>query len=133
MPKLEHDLEKDLLETPWIVDKVRNDDSYAQNLYAALCNNDFQRNAIWPILKDEVWSCSWRYAGGIIADIRKEGDYIDWYCSGMGGLATYDEESDKGFMSKMKYVPEGVVEDAIKQDLYKLGWNIVTEPGDNNI
>ena len=113
MPKIEYDLEKDLLEAPWIVDEVCSNDNYAQNLYAALCNNEFQKNAIWPILKDEVWSCSWRYAGGIIADIRGRGDYMDWYCSGMGGLATY--------------VPEGAVTDAIKQDLHKLGWNIVTD------
>ena len=131
--KLEHDLETDLSKTPWIVDKIRNDDSYAQNLYAALCNNQFQKSEIWPILKDEVWSCSWRYAGGVIADIREQGDYMDWYCSGMGGLATYDAEEDKEFMSKMNYVPEGAVTDAIKQDLHKLGWNIVTGPEDHTI
>ena len=107
--KLEHDLETDLSKTSWIVDKIRNDDSYAQNLYAALCNNQFQKSEIWPILKDEVWSCSWRYAGGVIADIREQGDYMDWYCSGMGGLATYDAEENKEFMSKMNYVPEGAV------------------------
>ena len=131
--KLEHDLETDLSKTSWIVDKIRNDDSYAQNLYAALCNNQFQKSEIWPILKDEVWSCSWRYAGGVIADIREQGDYMDWYCSGMGGLATYDEEESKEFMSKMNYVPEGAVTDAIKQDLHKLGWNIVTGPEDYTI
>ena len=131
--KLEHDLETDLSKTSWIVDKIRNDDSYAQNLYAALCNNQFQKSEIWPILKDEVWSCSWRYAGGVIADIREQGDYRDWYCSGMGGLATYDAEENKEFMSKMNYVPEGAVTDAIKQDLHKLGWNIVTGPEDYTI
>ena len=131
--KLEHDLETDLSKTPWIVDKIRNDDIYAQNLYAALCNNQFQKSEIWPILKDEVWSCSWRYAGGVIADIREQGDYMDWYCSGMGGLATYDAEENKEFMSKMNYVPEGAVTDAIKQDLHKLGWNIVTGPEDYTI
>jgi len=131
--KLEHDLETDLSKTSWIVDKIRNDDSYAQNLYAALCNNQFQKSEIWPILKDEVWSCSWRYAGGVIADIREQGDYMDWYCSGMGGLATYDAEENKEFMSKMNYVPEGAVTDAIKQDLHKLGWNIVTGPEDYTI
>ena len=131
--KLEHDLETDLSKTSWIVDKIRNDDIYAQNLYAALCNNQFQKSEIWPILKDEVWSCSWRYAGGVIADIREQGDYMDWYCSGMGGLATYDAEENKEFMSKMNYVPEGAVTDAIKQDLHKLGWNIVTGPEDYTI
>ena len=131
--KLEHDLETDLLKTAWIVDKIRDDDRYAQNLYAALCNNQFQKSEVWPILKDEVWSCSWRYAGGVIADIREQGDYMDWYCSGMGGLATYDAEENKEFMSKMNYVPEGAVTKEIKEDLHKLGWNIVNGPNDNNI
>ncbi|NDI21048.1 MAG: hypothetical protein EBY85_07125 [Burkholderiaceae bacterium] len=61
-----------LLTTPWILEKVRNNDAYAQNLYAAMCNNSFIRLEVVPILTEKEWSCSWRYAGGVVADIRCE-------------------------------------------------------------
>ena len=76
-----NNMEYDLLTTDWILEKARTRDDYAQNLYAAMCNNGFIKLEVIPVLKGEEWSCSWRYAGGIIADMRQEGDYIDWYCS----------------------------------------------------
>ena len=82
-----NNLEYDLRSTKWICDKAKASESYAQNIYAAMCNQSWQRNDVWPLLKGETYSCSWRYAGGIIADMREEGDYMDWYCSGMGGFA----------------------------------------------
>ena len=120
-------LEYDLRSTEWIVGKARASDSYAQNIYAALCNNDFIKREMWPILKDQRWSCSWRYAGGIVADMQGKGDYIDWYCSGMGGLATYDEEGGVAYMKKMEYVPEGTITEEIENDLFKLGWLVADE------
>ncbi len=112
-PNLEYDVE----DCEWICAKIRSSDSYAQNFYAALCNNEFQRNEVWPILKDQTWGCTWRYAGGIVAHIRREGDYIDWYCSGIrGGLNLDDQEPDHGFVS------EGVITDEIQADLLRLGW-----------
>lgn len=106
-----NNLEYDLLSADWILEKVRNSDTYAQNLYAALCNNDFIQNEVWPILKEDTWGCSWRYAGGMIADMQEKGDYMDWYCSGIG-------VSD----SSKEYVTESIVTDEIKDDLLKLGW-----------
>lgn len=103
-----NNLEYDLRSTDWILKKVRESDTYAQHLYAAMCNTDFIKNEVWPILQENTWSCSWRYAGGIIADMREKGDYIDWYCSGIGRV----DDS----------VPEGVVTDEIREDLLKLGW-----------
>lgn len=115
-----NDMEWDLRTTNWILEKVRASDTYAQHLYAAMCNNDFQKTEIMPILKDQTWSCSWRYAGGIIADMRKQGDYIDWYCSGIGeGLGNGDSDGTKG------YVGESVVTDEIRADLKQLGWIVV--------
>lgn len=99
-----HNLEYDLRSTDWILQKVRSSDKYAIDLYAALCNNDFQKQEVLPILKDQVWGCTFRYAGGIIADMRGEGSYIDWYCSG----------------------PEGHVTDEIRNDLARLGWAVIT-------
>jgi hypothetical protein len=120
-------MEYDLRSTEWILEKVRTSDSYAQNLYAAICNNDFQKLAVMPILKEQTWSASWRYAGGIVADMRQEGDYIDWYCSGMGGVATYDVTEGDAYMARTKYVPESVVTDEIREDLKRLGWIVVEQ------
>ena len=122
-----NNMEYDLLTTDWILAKVRASDSYAQNLYAAMCNNDFTKRELWPILKEEKWSASWRYAGGIIADMRQEGDYIDWYCSGMGGLnQEYDQkETNEQWQKRTGYVPESVVTEEIEQDLNRLGWIVI--------
>jgi hypothetical protein len=113
----EDNLEHALRSTRWIVEKARASDRYAQNIYAALCNIQWQRIDVLPILKDEYWSCSWRSAGGIVADILGRGDYIDWYCSGIGeGLGNGDTTGTKG------YVPEGHVTEEIEEDFKQLGW-----------
>jgi len=107
-----------MMTAEWFRNKVRESESYAQNLYAAMCNNQFVKNDVWPILQDKRWGCSWRYAGEIIADLRGEGDYIDWYCSGMGF-------HDKKGADMKGYVPESLVTDEIRADLLKLGWLVI--------
>jgi hypothetical protein len=95
-------LEADLFKSDTIVEKCKYSDIYSQNLYAAMANNRFFYN-------DEEWTCSWRMSGGIVADLRNEGEsYLDFYCSGM--------------IDKPGYVPEGNVTDEIRLDLMKLGW-----------
>jgi hypothetical protein len=116
-------LEYDLRSTKWICDKTKSTKTYAQNLYAALCNQEWQKNDVWPLLKDQRWSASWRYAGGIVADMRESGDYIEWYCSGIQG------EPDADWVD-LGHVPEGTVTDQIREDLFKLGW-IPKESDDN--
>ena len=70
-----------------------------------MCNNLFHKEG-------KEWSCSWRYAGGIVADIRNiEEDYLDFYCSGIGS-------------NHEDYVGESFVTDEIREDLLKLGWTI---------
>jgi hypothetical protein len=118
-------LEWDLRTTDWILEKVRADDAYAQNLYAAMCNNEFVKREMWPLLKDQRWSCSWRYAGGIIAHMQQKGDYIDWYCSGIRDVS-HDEEENK-LWDERDYVSESVVTEEIENDLYKLGWIVVKD------
>jgi hypothetical protein len=131
----ENNLEHDLRSTDWIVAKARASEGYAQNLYAAMCNNDFQQNAVWPVLKNQTWSASWRYAGGIIADMRGEGDYMDWYCSGITSEVDADEYAKMSKESQDRYnyyrthfVGESHVTDEIRQDLLKLGWLVVDNP-----
>jgi hypothetical protein len=104
--QMKPNLELDLFNSSWIVDKCKYSDIYSQNLYAALCNNRF-------IYDKEEWTCSWRFAASIVADLRNYGeDYLDWYCSGMG--------------NKEGFVAESIVTDEIRLDLIKLGW--ITKP-----
>lgn len=130
-----YNLEYDLLTTEWILEKTRASIIYSQNLYAALANNEFQKfTEPWEILKDSTWGCSWRYAGGIIADMRQEGDYIDWYCSGIRNDSEYDQEQHDWtdeqlaqFEIYKQYVSEGVITEEIRNDLHKLGWNPIDD------
>jgi hypothetical protein len=129
----ENNLEYDLRTVDWVAEKCL-DRVYAQNLYAALCNNEFIKNEVWTILLDKSWSCSWRYAGGIVANIRQEGDYIDWYCTGSNYDPLDQEELDHlnldelmRYKESQAYVGEGCITDEIRQDLFKLGWVVYAE------
>ena len=129
-----NNMEYDLRSSVWICDKVKASDNYAQNLYAAICNRQFQKLDVLPVLKDERWSASWRSAGGIIADMQEKGDYIDWYCSGIGskesgfGLDHYEPTPDP---DGRDYVPESQVTEEIREDLKQLGWIVLDEEDDN--
>lgn len=103
---MDANLEKDLTDNQWIKDKCRTSKIYAQNLYAALCNNTF-------LYGDKEWSCSWRYSGGIVSELVGEGgDYMDYYCSGIGA------GHNDGF------VEESIATEEIRLDLMKMGWVI---------
>ena len=138
----ENNMEYDLRSTEWILAKVRNSNAYAQNLYAAMCNNDFQKNEFMPRLAGKTWSCSWRHAGGIIADMKQEGDYIDWYCSGIKNnapvlldeqFAELTEEQKAYYIESKSHVPESVVTDEIRADLKKLGWDVLPDQDDYSV
>ena len=131
----ENNMEFDMRSANWMIAKVRDSRVYAQNLYAAMCNNSFQKQEVWNILKDQTWSASWRSAGGIVADMRGEGDYIDWYCSGIRDatpmeLAEWDmltAEQQMFHKEGLAHVGESVVTDEIRQDLARLGWVVVPD------
>ena len=112
-----HQLDMDVCQCDRMVKKIRNDDIYAQNFYAALCNQEWREEDVWEILQDKTWSCSWRSAGGIVADIRGEGDYMDWYCSGSLG-----NPDNHGHVPR-QYASEGTITDEIRRDLARIGWH----------
>ena len=127
-------MEYDLRSTKWICDKAKASEAYAQNLYAAMCNNEFTKNDVWPLLTDKRWSASWRSAGGIIANMVEEGDYIDWYCSGINNEWSDEEyqnaakeHQERYLYVKNNFVSESFVTEEIRNDLLKLGWIVVEE------
>lgn len=97
-------MERELLGCNLVAEKCRSSEDYSQNLYAALCNNYFVRDGA-------RWSCSWRQAGSVVAELRGKGDYMDWYCSGISPFGDF--------------VPEGVVTEEIRNDLTLIGWSVL--------
>lgn len=94
-------LEDDLINSEAIKKKIRSSNATACKWYAALCNNTFY----YTTDTAKHWSCSWRYAAKIIADIYRNGDYLDWFLSG----------------------DEGVVAPEVRDDLFALGWSVMEE------
>jgi len=109
------DLEKEMKEDAIVIQYLQ-DKEIATDFYRALCNMRWKKKdnrsleeQTFDKLKGEnnIWSCSWRYAGGIIADIRNAHytrgnleDYIDYYCSGQ----------------------ESQVTELVKECFYRMGW-----------
>jgi hypothetical protein len=108
-------LEVDLISSKDIQYKVKAHTDFDNELYAALCNNRFEKDG-------QQWSCSWRYAGGIVAEIANQNkkkpldseyykedlwnmDYMQYYCNG----------------------DEGTITNRIEKELKKLGWTVVEE------
>ena len=113
---MDRDLEVDLSSCSWFVAKVRASDSYAQNVYAALCNMRWQPQEVWPVLQDDYWSCTWRYAGELVADLRVDfnEDYMDFYCSGL-----YIEDTEN------TQTPEGTVTPEISECFEELNMVLI--------
>lgn len=60
--------------------RVRADGGAAIDLWSALAN------IAWHGPEGECVSYSFRAAGDLVAWVREEGRYIDWYCSGPWGV-----------------------------------------------
>ena len=112
-----HSLELDLYACQVIGKKVRVSALYSQNLYAALCNIMWEKTSLWTS-EPQPWGCSWISSGAIVANIRMQGDYLDWYCT----TGIDSRETSPGF------VREGVVTDEIRKDLSEIGWQPLNSP-----
>lgn len=119
-PNLEEEMSKD----PDVI-KYLDDRSIAILFYDALCNMEWVKVDILPEderimeklkgIDSSVWSCSWRYAGGIIADIRNKHynageDYMDFYCQGNEGVV---DEIVSDCFSKLGWIPRPYKEDSL--------------------
>ena len=116
---MEYSMYDEMMACDWLREKCRSDRYYAQNLYAAMCNMQWQKRDVWTILTDELWSVSWRRAGGIVAELCGQGDYLNWYCSGIEDVN--GDAQDPNFYPG-RHVREGTVAQRIAEDLGLLGW-----------
>lgn len=89
-----NNLEYDICYTNWIVEKIKSNSTYAEHVYAALCNNTWQKLDPILILKESQWSCTWRQAGIIISNVIGKGNYTDWYLNGCEGTVTSEVQED---------------------------------------
>ena len=105
-------LEYNIRSCNWITSKIRAERYYAQNWYAALCNNTFCPIDAWSILSNLTWnSPSWGYSARMIAEIcEKEELFTRIYCSGV-----YE-------ISSPGYVKESTITEEIEKHLQLIGW-----------
>lgn len=86
MKNFEEDLYK-------LSDKMKENVEFSTDVYRALCNMRWQDKSYLT----NIYSCSWRYAGGLVADIRGGGEnYLDFYCSGNEGAVTNEVKKAMG-------------------------------------
>lgn len=79
-------LERDLTDDQRIKDLVCGSEDFAGRLYAALCNIRWFHDR-----SGEEWTCTWRYAGGVVAHLVARGeDYLSYYCGGNEGIVAPD-------------------------------------------
>ena len=117
MPRKVFNLERDIRITDWVIKKIRVNEIYAQNLYAALCNNVYQPKDVWGILTNITWDTSWKNAATIISEIREREDYMNWYGSGTGF---------KG-IDYAGFVEESYVTEEIEHDINAIGWLLTSK------
>lgn len=61
-------------------ERIRADGACAVEMWSALANVG------WHASDGDIVSYSFREAGDLVAWLREEGDYMDWYCSGDVGV-----------------------------------------------
>lgn len=89
--------ENDILEL--FEDKIKKDDEFCKKLYSSITN------ITWKNKDGDIFDCGFRYAGGLISDIRdnKNESYMTWCLDGI----------------------YGVVDTEIEEELLKRGWTYV--------
>lgn len=76
-----HDKSFEKIITNKLGSRMKRSKKFSNNVYACLCNIIWYNSST-----NDIYSCSWRYAGGLVAEIRNIGeDYLDFYCTGGEG------------------------------------------------
>lgn len=122
----DNDLEQDLKNSEIIITKAKSSVVYAQNLYAALCSNLFQKNSVITLLKNQHWSCTWGHAGAIVAEIAGDKNTVDWYSNAIKEYSfrsIYDDHTEHS-----EFLEEGVISAEIARDLRSIGWRVYRGP-----
>lgn len=111
---IEYDMSVEIADDQEIIAHLA-DIGLARDFYRALCNMRWERIEEIPEderiinrlkgITPEIWSCTWRSAGAIIASIRSNHhsvyeDYMSFYCSG-----------DEGYVSEL-----------VEKNFNRLGW-----------
>lgn len=77
--------------------RLRDERGLADELYCALCNVE------WRHTDGSLRTMSWRYAAGLVADLRDSGEiYADFYCT--------------------RACDEGTISDRVAAAMSELGW-----------
>lgn len=82
-------------------ERMKTDDDLCTRIWCSLANIDWYYIRNLP--ECYMITYSFRAAGQLIADIREEGNYMDWYCSGPDG--TLDHEFHT-IMRKEGFIPD---------------------------
>ena len=83
------DFEDDLREV--FTARMKGSGEFCSEVWSSLAN------IVWENKDGAEFAASFRYAGGLIADIIGEGDYMDWYCS--GDYAVVSQEISSGMLT----------------------------------
>jgi hypothetical protein len=103
--------EQDALNNPEFVARLGADLVFAQNVYAAICNND-----LIDLATGDDYGMTWRAAASFVAHLRNlagvefDETYLTWYCSGMVDIDGW--------------VEEGAITDDVRLAFKTLGWGV---------
>jgi hypothetical protein len=92
---MKYDLKADIAVNPQLVAKIKSRDDYAQSLYAAMCNMQWQHSETFSIQRNDIWSG----VGNIVVDLH----------------SVFSVDQD--------YMPETTVTLEVLNDLRLLGWH----------
>lgn len=114
--------EQDLMDSDEFKQKLRVDENFAQAFYCALENQAWGKDG-------DVYTCSFRYAGGLVANLRCMGEgYMDFYCCGRG---IFDDEEP--IQEGPTAIRSCTIRPDVAEELAKLGWYPVQYPRGNDV